>query len=227
MHLTAFSVNRHPISEVFKPGGTHPSPLVQLPKPVENPSTIDWGAAPDWSTIPAPIDDGATRHLPGLNWPPVSLEGTDGKIHDLSTLKGLTVVYAYPRTGQPGVENPDGWDLIPGARGCTPQSCSFRDHFAELKALGVDHLFGLSTQTVDYQREAAERLHLPFPILSDENLILTLALNLPTFEADGMTLLKRCTFILLKGKIHHIFYPVFPPDQSASDVTRWLRAQKQ
>jgi peroxiredoxin len=93
--------------------------------------------------------------------------------------------------------------------------------------MGVYHLFGLSTQTVDYQREAAERLHLPFPILSDENLILTLALNLPTFEADGMTLLKRCTFILLKGKIHHIFYPVFPPDQSASDVTRWLRAQKQ
>ncbi len=227
MHLTAFSVNRRPISEVFKPGCTHPSPLVQLPKPVENPSTIDWGAAPDWSTIPAPTDDGATSHLPGLNWPPVSLEGTDGQLHDLSTLKGLTVVYAYPRTGQPGVENPDGWDLIPGARGCTPQSCSFRDHFAELKALGVDHLFGLSTQTVDYQREAAERLHLPFPILSDENLILTQSLNLPTFEAGGMTLLKRCTFIILNGKIHHIFYPVFPPDQSASDVTRWLGAQKQ
>lgn len=132
------------------------------------------------------------------------------------------MVYAYPRTGQPGVDNPEGWDLIPGARGCTPQSCSFRDHYAELKTLGVDHLFGLSTQSVEYQAEAAQRLHLPFPILSDEGLALTQSLNLPTFEAGGMTLLKRCTFIVNAGTIEHVFYPVFPPDESAAEVIQWL-----
>lgn len=193
---------------------------------MENPSPLDWGAAPDWNAIPAPADDGATDHLIGTNWPAIALPATDGQSYDLSALGGLTVVYAYPRTGQPGIENPDGWDLIPGARGCTPQSCSFRDHYAELKALGVDHLFGLSTQSVAYQAEAAERLHLPFPILSDEELVLAQALNLPTFEAGGMLLLKRCTFVINAGKIEHVFYPVFPPDQSASDVIEWLSARK-
>ena len=143
---------------------------------------------------------------------------------DLSSLRGTVVVYAYPRTGIPGVENPPGWDLIPGARGCTPQSCSFRDHFAELKNLGVDHLFGLSTQDTAYQREAANRLHLPFPILSDEHLQLTRALRLPTFTTSGMTLLKRLALVIHDGRIEHVFYPVFPPDRNASEVLAWLRA---
>ena len=126
--------------------------------------------APDWSTIPKPADDGAAAHLVSMPLPSVSLSATDGTTVDLSALHGRVIVYAYPRTGVPGVENPPGWDLIPGARGCSPQSCAFRDHFAELKTLGVDHLFGLSTQDTAYQREAAVRLHLPFPILSDQRL---------------------------------------------------------
>jgi len=178
--------------------------------------------APDWSTIPAPQDDGGTRHLMGAKLPAVSLKATDGETVNLSSLPGRTVVYAYPRTGTPGKENPPGWDLIPGARGCTPQSCAFRDHFAELKDSGVDHLFGLSTQDSDYQREAAQRLHLPFAILSDEHLKLTKALNLPIFETAGMTLLKRFTLVIDEGTIEHVFYPVFPPDRSASDVLAWL-----
>jgi peroxiredoxin len=112
--------------------------------------------------------------------------------------------------------------MIPGARGCTPQSCSFRDHFAELQALGVASLFGLATQDPDYQREAAERLQLPFPLLSDEDLKLTRAMNLPTFETGGMTLLKRFTLVISNGTVEHVFYPVFPPDQSAGDVISWL-----
>src|SRR5207237_2694947 len=143
----------------------------------------------DWSAVPAPADDGAARHLLRMPIASVALQATDGTTIDLSRLRGRTVVYAYPRTGQPGVPSPEGWDQIPGARGCTPQACSFRDHFAELKGLGVDHLFGLSTQGPDYQREAAERLHLPFALLSDERLALTRAMNLPTFETAGMTLL--------------------------------------
>jgi peroxiredoxin len=146
---------------------------------------------------------------------------------DLSALPGLVVVYAYPRTGIPGVENPPGWDLIPGARGCTPQSCSFRDHFTELKAIGVTRLFGLSTQNTAYQREAADRMHLPFPILSDEQLSFTRALRLPTFQTSGMTLLKRLTLVINGGKIDHVFYPVFPPDRNASDVIAWLAARTQ
>jgi peroxiredoxin len=182
-------------------------------------STVD---APDWSTIPAPVDDGATRHLAGARMASVPLQATTGDTVDLSALTGRVVVYAYPRTGRPGVENPDGWDMIPGARGCTPQSCSFRDHFAELKTLGVSHLFGLSTQDSDYQREVAERLHLPFALLSDEHLGLTRAMNLPTFETSGMTLLKRFTLVINDGTVEHVFYPVFPPDRSASDVVEWL-----
>jgi peroxiredoxin len=178
---------------------------------------------PDWSTIPAPTDDGAARHLVGAPMASVVLMATDGRSVDLSSLPGLTVVYAYPRTGTPDKDNPPGWDMIPGARGCTPQSCSFRDHFAELKGLGVDHLFGLSTQDTAYQREAAERLHLPFPILSDEHLQLTRAMNLPSFVTSGMTLLKRFTLIVTAGTIEQVLYPVFPPDRSASDVIELLR----
>ena len=180
---------------------------------------------PDWSTVPAPHNDGATKHLPGAKLPSVSLATTDGSTIDLYTLRGRTVVYAYPRTGRPGIANPDGWDMIPGARGCTPQACSFRDHFSELKGLGIDHLFGLSTQDTAYQKEAAKRLHLPFAILSDEHLKLTQALKLPTFEAAGKTLLKRFTLIADNGTIEHVFYPVFPPDQNASEVVAWLSAK--
>jgi peroxiredoxin len=178
--------------------------------------------APDWSSIPAPVDDGATRHLLGARMAAIALPATDGRVIDLAALAGRTIVYAYPRTGQPGIDNPPGWDMIPGARGCTPQSCSFRDHFAELNALGVAQLFGLSTQDPAYQREAAERLHLPFAILSDEQFRLTRAMKLPTFATSGMTLLNRFTLVIDDAIVTHVFYPVFPPDRSAADVIAWL-----
>jgi peroxiredoxin len=184
-------------------------------------------AAPDWWTIPAPEDDGAAAHLAGAVIPSVPLAATDGTTVDLAALRGRTVVYAYPRTGVPGVDNPDGWDLIPGARGCTSQSCAFRDHFAELKALGVDQLYGLSTQDTAYQREAAERLHLPFALLSDQNLALAHALRLPVFTTAGMTLLKRLTLVIEDRVVWHVLYPVFPPDRSAADVINWLSAGEQ
>jgi peroxiredoxin len=152
----------------------------------------------------------------------VALHATNGETIDLSAFAGRIVVYAYPRTGQPGVEAPDGWDMIPGARGCTAESCSFRDHFAEVKALGVDHVFGLSTQDSDYQGEAVGRLHLPFAILSDQHLELTREMNLPTFETSGMTLLKRLTLIIRDGIVEHVFYPVFPPDRNTDEVIAWL-----
>lgn len=179
----------------------------------------------DWSTIPAPEDDGAADHLPGRALPSVALSATDGTSVDLSGLAGTTVVYIYPRTGRPDRALPDGWDMIPGARGCTPQACVFRDHYHELRNLGVDHLFGLSVQDNAYQAEAAERLHLPFPLLSDEGLAFARALDLPTFEAAGMTLLSRLTLIIEDGRIAHVFYPVFPPDKSAGDVIAWLKAR--
>ena len=182
---------------------------------------------PDWSTLPPPADDGAARHLVGTAIASIPLAATDGTTVDLALLPGTVVVYAYSRTGKPGVKNPESWDLIPGARGCTPQSCSFRDHFAELKTLGVNHLFGLSTQDTAYQREAAERLHLPFPILSDEHLRLTGAMRLPIFETSGMMLLKRLTLVIKDGMIEHVFYPVFPPDRNASEVAVWLASRGQ
>jgi peroxiredoxin len=176
--------------------------------------------------IPVPQDDGATRHLAGMEVPDLALPATEGVPVNLSKLRGRTVVYIYPRTGVPGVDPPDGWDQIPGARGCTPQSCSFRDHFGELKRLGVAQLYGLSTQDTDYQREAATRLHLPFPILSDEKLALTKVLNLPTFTAAGMTLLKRMALVIDEGKITKTFYPVFPPDKNAAEVISWIQASR-
>jgi peroxiredoxin len=174
--------------------------------------------------IPAPQDDGGARHLAGLRLPSVALAATDGSQVDLSKLAGRTVVYIYPRTGVPGQAPPDGWDAIPGARGCTPQSCSFRDHFAELKRLGVTRLYGLSTQDTAYQREAAERLHLPFPVLSDEGLALAGAIRLPTFTVADMTLLKRMALVIDDGVITKVFYPVFPPDKNAEEVIAWLQA---
>ncbi len=175
------------------------------------------------SDIPAPQDDGAARHLAGMDLPDLTLPATSGAAVNLSKLKGRTVVYIYPRTGVPGVALPEGWDMIPGARGCTPQSCGFRDHFADLKQVGVAHLFGLSTQDTAYQKEAVSRLHLPFAILSDETLALTKALKLPTFVAAGMTLLKRMALVIDDGVITKVFYPVFPPDKSAEEVVAWIQ----
>ena len=176
--------------------------------------------------IPAPQDDGAARHLEGQKLPDLALAATDGSQVNLSKLQGRSVVYIYPRTGVPGVDLPPGWNDIPGARGCTPQSCSFRDHFGELKRLGVAQLYGLSTQDTAYQQEAETRLHLPFAILSDEKLALTKALRLPTFTVAGMTLLKRMALVIDDGIITKAFYPVFPPDQSAAEVIAWLQASK-
>ena len=176
--------------------------------------------------IPAPQDDGGARHLGGMKIPKIVLPATEGAPVDLSALKGRTVVYIYPRTGVPGVDLPEGWNEIPGARGCTPQSCSFRDHAGELKRLGVAQLYGLSTQDTAYQREAATRLHLPFPILSDEKLALAKALNLPTFTTAGMTLLKRMALVVDNGTITKVFYPVFPPDKNAEEVVAWIQASR-
>ncbi|MBD5656311.1 MAG: peroxiredoxin [Candidatus Eremiobacteraeota bacterium] len=179
-------------------------------------------STPDWSTVAPPADDGAAAHLTGTRIPSIQLESTSGASVDLATLAGRTVAYAYPRTGQPGVDNPEGWDAIPGARGCTPQSCAFRDHFAELTRLGVAHVFGISTQAPAYQREAAARLHLPFPLLSDERLTFIRALALPTFQVQGMVLLKRLTLVIDDGIVTKVFYPVFPPDSNAAEVIDWL-----
>ena len=173
--------------------------------------------------IPVPEDDGATRHLTGIKLPDLALPATSGGPVNLSKLKGRTLLYIYPRTGVPGQALPTGWDTIPGARGCTPQSCSFRDHFGELKRLGVAQLFGLSAQDTAYQQEAATRLHLPFPILSDEKLAFTRALRLPTFSVDGMTLIKRMALVIDDGTITKVFYPVFPPDKNAEEVITWLQ----
>ncbi len=178
------------------------------------------------ANLPIPQDDGAARHLAGMRLPSIALAATDGAQVDLGKLAGRTVVYIYPRTGRPGVALPEGWDAIPGARGCTPQSCSFRDHFAELRAIGVAHLFGLSTQDTAYQREVVERLHLPFAILSDAEMRLGSELRLPTFTVAGMTLLKRMVLVIDDGVIVKAFYPVFPPDESAAVVTAWLRASR-
>jgi peroxiredoxin len=174
--------------------------------------------------LPVPVDDGGARHLAGMAWPDIALPATDGAAVNLSGAPGRTIVYAYPRTGRPGEALPAGWDAIPGARGCTPQSCGFRDHFAALKGLGVAQLYGLSTQERDDQREVAQRLHLPFGLLSDARLEIQRALRLPTFAVEGMTLLKRLTMVLDDGTITKVFYPVFPPDRSAADVIAWLQA---
>jgi len=179
--------------------------------------------------LPVPTDDGACDHLAGMVLPSIPLSSTDGEKIDLSSLRGRSVVYVYPRTGRPDLPASAAWDAIPGARGCTPQSCGFRDHYAELRSLGTSAVFGLSTQTTDYQGEAVERLHLPFPLLSDSGLVFTRALRLPTFEfepygEESSTLLKRMAFVVRDGRIEKVFYPVFPPDRNAEEVTEWLRA---
>ncbi|MFG1377935.1 peroxiredoxin [Xanthobacter autotrophicus] len=183
-----------------------------------------YNSLPD--SLPAPEDDGHAAHLPGLELPIIELQATDGRMIDLSALSGLAVVYAYPRTGVPGEPLPTGWDEIPGARGCTPQSCAFRDHFADLKAAGAEHVFGLSLQDTAYQQEVAERLHLPFPLISDHRHELTHAIRLPTFTVEGAMLLKRITLVIEDGAISHVFYPVFPPDKNAADVLAHLHGKR-
>jgi peroxiredoxin len=174
--------------------------------------------------LPVPQDDGACAHLAGSKLPAIALRSTAGASVDLSRLSGRTVVYCYPRTGKPDQEMPEGWNAIPGARGCTPQSCAFRDHYQELKRAGAAQVYGLSAQDTAYQREAVERLHLPFELLSDEKLELARALRLPTFEVAGVTLIKRLTLIIDDGVVTKVFYPVFPPDANAAEVERWLLA---
>ena len=176
--------------------------------------------------LPVPRDDGAASHLLGSVMLEISLPSTDGSIVNLGQLSGRWVIYVYPMTGRPGVRLPEGWDAIPGARGCTPQSCSFRDHYSELQALNTG-VFGLSAQTTEYQREARERLHLPFQLLSDSNLQLKNLMRLPTFSVAGMELFKRLTLIVQGRRIEKVFYPVFPPDRSAEEVLAWLRANAQ
>ena len=168
--------------------------------------------------LPVPVDDGRARHLTGLAVPSLPLQGTTGERIDLSTIPGRAVVFAYPRTGQPGQPPlvPD-WDLIPGARGCTPETCAFRDLAADFGELGIK-VFGLSTQEPAYQRELAERLHLPFPVLSDASRTLTDALRLPTLTVGGLVLLARLSWLQRDGRIERVWYPVFPPDRHASEV---------
>jgi peroxiredoxin len=173
--------------------------------------------------LPVPLDDGGCDHLPGMKFPSIALRSTKGRMVNLADLAGeRLIVYAYPRTGAPGSTVPSNWDEIPGARGCTPQSCSMRDHYKEVKALGAE-IFGLSTQTTEYQKEAVDRLHLPFEILSDVDLKLTHALNLPTFTFDGMVLVKRLTLVVKDGNIEKVFYPVFPPDKHGEQIVAWLK----
>jgi peroxiredoxin len=181
----------------------------------------DYTTLPD--NLPVPIDDGAAAHLVGLAVPPICLPSTSGQEVCLTEVSQSqrTVVYCYPLTGKPGHPLPEGWNEIPGARGCTPQSCSFRDHYSELQSLNAE-VFGLSTQTTAYQQEVAERIHLPFSLLSDSQFLFTKALNLPTFDIEGMTLIKRLTLILWQGNIQKVFYPVFPPDKSVAEVITWL-----
>ncbi|WP_072377511.1 peroxiredoxin [Hyphomicrobium sp. NDB2Meth4] len=185
----------------------------------------------DWSSLPVPEDDGAASHLSGCPLPDIPLPATDGTEVSLARLSRVepsrpVVVFAYPMTGRPDVPLPAGWDEIPGARGCTPQSCAFRDLHADLLAAGSSAVFGLSVQDTAYQQEAASRLHLPFPLLSDAALRLTTALRLPVMLIEGRTLLKRMTLIVEAGIIARVFYPVFPPDRNAADVLSWLRAQR-
>lgn len=174
--------------------------------------------------LPVPQDDGACAHLPGRRLPDTTLASTSGQHINLGRRRGVSVLYAYPLTGRPGVPLPPGWDEIPGARGCTPESCAFRDQYAEIRQLGAE-VFGLSTQGSDYQREFRERLHLPFELLSDEAFTFTEALSLPTFSVASLRLLRRVTLISVSGVIERVFYPIFPPDRHPTDVVAYLKTR--
>ncbi|EMC98733.1 hypothetical protein BAUCODRAFT_379125 [Baudoinia panamericana UAMH 10762] len=182
-------------------------------------------ATPDWSTIPKPEDDGACEGLQGRQFPAIALPSTLGNTIDLSTLPGLTILFCYPRTAAPGENVPPEWNEIPGARGCTPQACSFRDASDELAGLGVKQVFGCSTQSTEYQLELKTRVHLPYELLSDEKLELAEALGLPVFEWEGKRLIKRLSMAVEDGKVMKVFYPVFPPDRSAAEVVEWLKVR--
>jgi peroxiredoxin len=174
--------------------------------------------------LPVPQDDGACRHLPGLAVPKIALRSTKDRLVDLSAVGASRVVlYCYPRTGKPDEPLLPGWDAIPGARGCTPETCGFRDHHQDLQKLGAE-VFGFSTQTTEYQKEMVERLHVPFEVLSDADLAFVHALRLPTFDIAGMTLVKRLTLVISGGRVEKVFYPVFPPDKHADEVLGWLRS---
>ena len=175
--------------------------------------------------LPIPIDDGACDHLVGIHLPDLELSTTNNDQVNFLSLSGYVVIYIYPMTGRPDILLPDGWDQIPGARGCTPQSCSFRDHFKEIKKLNAN-VYGLSTQPTDYQLEAVNRLHLPFPLVSDVNLEFITKLSLPTIKVEGMVLSKRITIIACNGIITKVFYPVFPPNENANQVIGYLNEQK-
>lgn len=177
------------------------------------------------SDLPIPQDDGACSHLKGSNVPSVFLPDTSGHQVDVAALSGLTILFCYPRTGGPGETITSEWNSIPGARGCTPQACSFRDEFAELQ-LFVSHVFGVSTQDTPYQAEIKERVHLPYELLSDEHLEFAKALKLPTFEWEQKTLIKRLALAIKDGTIIHVWYPVFPPDSNAKEVVKWLASGK-
>jgi peroxiredoxin len=172
--------------------------------------------------LPAPVDDGAARHLEGMALPRVLLPSTRGRLVDVASV-GRAVIFAYPRTGRPDEPAPPGWDLIPGARGCTPQACAYRDHHAEFKALGYD-VYGLSANAPEHQREFAERMRVPFDVLSDARFELADAMRLPTFEHRGTRLLKRLALATEEGMVRKAFYPVFPPDRNAETVLAWLRS---
>ena len=174
------------------------------------------------TNLPAPLDDGLADHLIGMKLPSLNLLATNGTKIDLSQVEGCLVLYCYPRSGTPNTSLPEGWDQIPGARGCTPQSCAYRDHYQEIKVLGAE-VFGLSTQATAYQKEMVGRLHLPFPVLSDEQFEFQRALNLPTFKVAGMTLLKRLTMIIRDGEIEAVHYPVFPSDSDPAWVMERLQ----
>lgn len=178
----------------------------------------------DWSKLPAPEDDGAAAHLLGARVADLALPSTAGGAVSLAAQPGRVVLFVYPMAGTPGVALPDGWDAIPGARGCTPHACAFRDLHAELTGAGASAVFGLSTQTLDEQRKTAERLHLPFPLLSDGTLDFARAMSLPQMEMAGKVMTKRMALIIDSGVVSHTFYPVFPPDRNAADVLAWLEA---
>jgi peroxiredoxin len=172
--------------------------------------------------LPEPVDDGACDHLVGRPVPSLTLDSSLGPVSLRALAVDLAVLYVYPRTGRPGRPVPSGWDAIPGARGCTPQSCGFRDHAAELAELGA-RVAGLSAQTLEEQVEFAEREHMPFPVVADPERRLGAALGLPTFEFEGLELYKRVTLVLEAAHVAKVFYPVFPPDRNAADVVAWLR----
>jgi peroxiredoxin len=211
------------VTEILVMGQPYSEPQADLLEPYRGivADAVNPYVLPD--DLPAPVDDGAADHLVGVEVPAIPLASTSGGDVDLrATAEGTLVLYIYPRTGRPGEALPEGWDDIPGARGCTPQSCEFRDHFGELQELGADVL-GMSAQPLADQVEFAERVGLPYPILSDPQLELGDALTLPTFEVAGMRLYRRLTLIARAGRIVEAFYPVFPPDRNAGDVIEWLR----